>query len=119
MRPTRHADVDEVRGASTGTLSSPGTWALRQILPRLRNRSPAVFRWQALPAGRRDGRYRAGGLGGTYAGNPDALRRAGGTDIFEQEKSTAKGEYAWQTRDGLMEIAETHREIATCADRAP
>ncbi len=63
--------------------------------------------------GRRDGRYRAGRAGRHLRRKPDCLRRrAGGTDIFEQENLLQKANTLGNTlRDGLMEIAETHREI--------
>lgn len=54
-----------------------------------------------------------GGLGGTYAGNPIACAAALAVlDIFEQENLLQKANTLGNTlRDGLMEIAETHREI--------
>ncbi|ELH8662659.1 4-aminobutyrate--2-oxoglutarate transaminase [Salmonella enterica] len=54
-----------------------------------------------------------GGLGGTYAENPIACAAALAVlDIFEQENLLQKANTLGNTlRDGLMEIAETHREI--------
>ncbi|NBA69283.1 4-aminobutyrate--2-oxoglutarate transaminase [Salmonella enterica subsp. arizonae serovar 41:z4,z23:-] len=54
-----------------------------------------------------------GGLGGTYAGNPIACAAALAVlDIFEHENLLQKANTLGKTlRDGLMEIAETHREI--------
>lgn len=54
-----------------------------------------------------------GGLGGTYARNPIACAAALAVlDIFEQENLLQKANTLGKTlRDGLMEIAETHREI--------
>lgn len=54
-----------------------------------------------------------GGLGGTYAGNPIACAAALAVlNIFEQEDLLQKANELGQTlREGLLAIAETHREI--------
>ena len=54
-----------------------------------------------------------GGLGGTYAGNPIASAAALAVlNIFEQENLLQKANDLGQTlREGLLAIAETHREI--------
>lgn len=54
-----------------------------------------------------------GGLGGTYAGNPLACAAALAVlNIFEQENLLQKAKDLGQTlRKGLLNIAETHREI--------
>ena len=54
-----------------------------------------------------------GGLGGTYAGNPIACAAALAVlNIFEQENLLQKANELGQTlREGLLAIAETHREI--------
>ena len=54
-----------------------------------------------------------GGLGGTYAGNPIACAAALAVlNIFEQENLLQKANDLGQTlREGLLAIAETHREI--------
>lgn len=54
-----------------------------------------------------------GGLGGTYAGNPIACAAALAVlNIFEQENLLQKANDLGNTlRNGLLAIAETHREI--------
>ena len=54
-----------------------------------------------------------GGLGGTYAGNPIACAAALAVlNIFEQENLLQKANDLGQTlREGLLAIAESHREI--------
>lgn len=54
-----------------------------------------------------------GGLGGTYAGNPIACAAALAVlNIFEQENLLQKANELGKTlRNGLLAIAETHREI--------